>query len=343
MFGVGAAQAGSGQAVLKNALVLITNWGDDTISVVDLDSGQQLSEIKVGAKPYDVKLDPQGRTAYVSNSAASDISVVDVQAMLESHRIKVGFSPRDMAISKDGKFLVVANSGDATLSMVDLKTSTESKTIKVGSIPYGTQLYGGDKKAVVTNWGENTGLVRESRGRQGNRQDGGGHPAVHGCRRARTVVGLRDELRLRLGLPGRPDDNGEHRIADGRQGAMGPGNLERRQVPWRCQLQLHELSYIDATAFTESARHYVGGRVNVAANDPNATKRNDAKAPARSSEPVQTARSKNVAMSDDGKLIVWTDLANNTVNVTDSASGQTLRTIKVGKAPYGIAFLRKPA
>src|SRR5580765_3492121 len=74
-----ATAGGSEQSVLKNAIVMITNWGDDTVSVVDLDSGTQLAEIKVGAKPYDVKLDTAGRMAYVSNSAASDLSVIDVQ------------------------------------------------------------------------------------------------------------------------------------------------------------------------------------------------------------------------------------------------------------------------
>lgn len=336
--------AGSGEAVLKNSIVLITNWGDDTVSVVDLDSGQQLSEIKVGAKPYDVKVDPSGRYAYVTNSAGTDISVIDVQAMLEAHRISVGFSPRDMAISKDGSFLVVANSGDGTLSRVDLKTGKQSQVIKVGHIPYGAQLYENEQKVVVTNWGENTVSFVDLKA---------------GAEIAKAAVGV-----LPYTVVVAPQQQSTAYVTNFGSASVSrvdlktmttTGSLQVGKAPWGLGISAdgkrlsvanfssHDLSVIDAVAFKETARHYVGGRLNVAVAA-DRTKKSDALTEAEKNAPLQTARrAKNVAMSGDGKLVVWTDLANNTVQVTEAESGRTLRVINVGKAPYGITFLRKPA
>jgi YVTN family beta-propeller protein len=56
----------------------------------------------------------------------------------------------------------------------------------------------------------------------------------------------------------------------------------------------------------------------------------------------RTARAaKNVALSIDGKTGVFTDLANNQVVVVDTDTGQLVRAINVGKAPYGIELLRQ--
>jgi YVTN family beta-propeller protein len=58
--------------------VLVTNWGDDTVSLVNIVEGTVASTIKVGNKPYDVKVEPSGRFAYVSISGGSYLSVIDL-------------------------------------------------------------------------------------------------------------------------------------------------------------------------------------------------------------------------------------------------------------------------
>ena len=131
-------------------LVLATNWGSNTISLVDVDAGQELAVIEVGLKPYDIKVEPTGRFAFVTNSGNSDISIVDIQAMLEADRIPVGTSPRDIILSKDAKRAVVANSGDNSISVVDIasKHKQELFRVTVGTIPYGVALANDDQLAL---------------------------------------------------------------------------------------------------------------------------------------------------------------------------------------------------
>jgi YVTN family beta-propeller protein len=51
------------------------------------------------------------------------------------------------------------------------------------------------------------------------------------------------------------------------------------------------------------------------------------------------AKAKNVASNMEGTGIVFSDLANNTISALDVTTGKITNTIKVGRAPYGIAFL----
>jgi len=37
------------------SLAIITNWGGDSCSLVDIKGGKELAQIQVGLKPYDVK------------------------------------------------------------------------------------------------------------------------------------------------------------------------------------------------------------------------------------------------------------------------------------------------
>jgi YVTN family beta-propeller protein len=53
----------------------------------------------------------------------------------------------------------------------------------------------------------------------------------------------------------------------------------------------------------------------------------------------QTA-AKNIAMTSDGATGAFTDLANNQVGIVDTNTGQVTKRINVGKAPYGIEFIR---
>lgn len=52
-----------------------------------------------------------------------------------------------------------------------------------------------------------------------------------------------------------------------------------------------------------------------------------------------TMRPKNVALTEKGKRIIFSDLANNTLSAVDAETGNVLQSVKVGKAPYGIALL----
>src|SRR4051812_10888384 len=94
----------------KSHLAMVTNWAEDTCSLVDINQGKELSKIRVGPKPYDIKVESRGRFAYVTCSGEDFLSTIDIQAMLEmtDKRVVVGASPRDVALTPDETRAVVA-------------------------------------------------------------------------------------------------------------------------------------------------------------------------------------------------------------------------------------------
>jgi YVTN family beta-propeller protein len=319
----GAAAAGDADAS-QPLLALVTNWADDTVSLVDMSKGQELSTIRVGAKPYDVKVDPAGRFAYVTNSAGSDVSVIDIQAMLEKERIAVGVSPRDIAISRDGTWAVTANSGDNTISVVDLTSGKQKAAFAVGAIPYGVALSNDEKRAVITNWGENTAsIVDLTSGKELSRLKTGTLPytaVVPPGSDLAFVSSFGSSAIYRINLKSLKAD-GEIPVGRSPWGLAASGDGKSIVSANYSSNELSFMSVGSGADFKENAR------VKLPAFTGN--KGPDALA----------AKAKNLVMSADGKFVVYSDLANNTINLVDSTNGKQIRSIAVGRAPYGIAQL----
>ncbi len=352
---LGTGKSGSGN------FVLVTNWGDDTVSLVDIVKGTELSTIRVGKKPYDVKVDSSGRFAYVSISGESYISVIDIQAMLAGGRIPVGQSPREIDLSKDGKHAIVANSGDNSISYIDLQSHRETFRVKVGNIPYGIGFAKMDTLAVVSNWGESTvSIVDLSSRKEVKRLPVGALPYTvmvsqstdtaivtnFGADQA-SVIDLR-QMALRSSIPLGRSPWGGSVTADG-------------QVAVICNFYSAELSFL-SLGKAPSANEYQP-------HEQNASLRDGASYPEEAPVVRETSRlqlvratreagvgvlaetlagpgggategrAKNAVLRNDKTLAVASDLSNNQLFIVDVSNQKVLRTIPVGKAPYGIAFL----
>jgi YVTN family beta-propeller protein len=365
------------QASIENVL-LVTNWGDDAISLVDIAGGKELAVIHVGSKPYDVKVDASGRIGYVTNSGEGTISVLDVQAMLESGKISVGESPRDIALSADGSRAVVANAGDNSISVVDLRARRELYRVQVGAIPYGTALTNGDRTALVTNWGENTLSIVELGEASGrvtavlpvgalpytvvvNPSTNDAYVSNFGAH-AVTVIDV-DEMRVAglirvgqspWGVASSPDGN-QIAIANFYSGDVSlintgaVANFLRESNASNSRISLERLSPTVTSLVTSSPPGQAPtarlNRASISATVPlldvnTAGIQRQIALPRTADESPETRRAaKNSAYSRDGRTLVVSDLAANRVIVLDPSSGSILHSIQVGRAPYGLAFL----
>jgi YVTN family beta-propeller protein len=317
------------------SLVLITNWGGDTVSLIDISSGKELAQINVGLKPYDVQVEETGRFAYVSCSGSDFVSVIDLQAMLErkEDRILVGESPRDIDIMKGGKRAVVANAGSNTISVIDLKAKKQLFTVPVGTIPYGIALTNNDRWVVVTCWGSNKAQLielGESSGKVLKTFDVGSLPYTAIVPRGGDIAMVScfgsDQIftiDLKKMVTGRP-------IRVGRS-------------PWGLSSSVDGKTAIVANFYSGDASVLsIGSR----SNDPLAASapiQEVARIPLAKNDPLAAqgteARAKNAAFSFDSNIAVMTNLGNNEVMVIDLVNKNVARTISVGKAPYGVAFV----
>jgi YVTN family beta-propeller protein len=323
--GAGGGTASSG----PNELVMVTNWGEDTVGLINVDTGQVLSTIPVGQKPYDVKVEPRGRFAYVTCSGGSEISVIDIQANLESCRIQVGTSPRDISLTADGTKAVVANSGDDTISVVDLVGRRQLYTVHVGAVPYGVAHLPGEQGVLITNWAEGSLSVVDLF-------------ADHG-----TVTHTLPVASLPYTVVV-PASSSWAFMSNFGAGVVTPYNLATFQLgapipvgksPWGVAATAEGDAVVIANFFENKISILNVAEKRVQSEVPLGTRPTGS--PSVPGGGVTMRRAKNVATS--ARFIVASDLAANEILVIDRATLALLRSIPVGKAPYGLAFVETTA
>lgn len=158
--------------------VYVANEEADTVSVLDAASFRTLANVRVGAKPHNVQVSPDGTRVWVTNNgepAAADAAahqnmgkdehqamgagavwVIDATTDAVLAKVPVGLHPAHVVLTPDGRFAYVTNGGDNTLSVIDAATQRRVSTIAVGKFPHGIRVSPDGKQAYVANLKGNT-------------------------------------------------------------------------------------------------------------------------------------------------------------------------------------------
>ena len=101
---------------------LTANQTSHSVSLVDLQAGKVLAEVKVGQKPMAVAISANGKRAAVSNGWSGDVSLLEISDsdLKVIGKIEVGPVPQKPVFSIDGKKLYVAVSGADEIAEIDL-------------------------------------------------------------------------------------------------------------------------------------------------------------------------------------------------------------------------------
>lgn len=101
-------------AALNNK-IYCTNETDSSVSVIDLNTLNEIKKIKVGANPHEII--SLNNNIYVANTgntktgSDSTVSVINSSTDLQIAKIKVNIAPSSLAVSKDG-YLLAGTSGN---------------------------------------------------------------------------------------------------------------------------------------------------------------------------------------------------------------------------------------
>ncbi|HET9943718.1 MAG TPA: YncE family protein [Terriglobia bacterium] len=164
-----AGQGASGVAINRNGtLALVANRNEGTVSIFSI-SGQAVvpaGKVDFGARdsqPSQVLFAADGRTAFVSRSAATDnrVSILTVDGTRVEYAkrdIFTGLQPYGMDITPSGDLAVVANigtgatGGSDTVTLVDLKANPPRSIdqLAVGPIPEGISISPNGRYVAVT-------------------------------------------------------------------------------------------------------------------------------------------------------------------------------------------------
>ncbi|MDX3729599.1 beta-N-acetylglucosaminidase domain-containing protein [Streptomyces caniscabiei] len=132
------------------------NQGSNSVSVIDVASGEVTATVAVGRVPAGLALTPDGGTLWVANYTDGTVQPVDTGTLRAGATVAVGAGPENMAITPDGRTLYVANIHDNTVSPVDLGTRRAGAAIPVGPRPFNVVAAPDGKTVYVSNSGGST-------------------------------------------------------------------------------------------------------------------------------------------------------------------------------------------
>jgi YVTN family beta-propeller protein len=113
----------------------VSNNGDDSVSVVSIETKEVIATIPVGDGPGPLAVVPDGSRVFVVNQIARTVSVIDTVAQSVIATIPVGNEPTQIVITRDGLRAYVANTSSASISVIDTVLNTVMETIPTPSAP----------------------------------------------------------------------------------------------------------------------------------------------------------------------------------------------------------------
>jgi YVTN family beta-propeller protein len=134
----------------------VTNYGGNSVSVIDTGTNSVTTTIPVGVSPAGVCMNPDGSVIYVVNGGGSpgpgSVSLIDAAFNTVIGSIEVGADAKFCALDPAGKFLYVGfygeGAGNGGIDVIDTGTYAVTATIPIGLSPEeialnaaGTELY----------------------------------------------------------------------------------------------------------------------------------------------------------------------------------------------------------
>ncbi len=104
--------------------MLVTNEGDDTVSVYDARSGEPVTTVKLaaGGRPRGIKASPDGKEYVVTLESLSKLVVLDARDFHIAKTVDTKLGPYGVAYGPSGDRLFVAAARDKTLQVFDAHT-----------------------------------------------------------------------------------------------------------------------------------------------------------------------------------------------------------------------------
>lgn len=315
----------TGIAGAADVLAFISNFDDDSVSIIDNADRQVIDTLSVGDGPLDVVADTQGHFVYVANLRAGTISVVSARNREVDATIDIDGTPGGLAVSPDGSRLYVADTGADQVLVICTDERTPMQAISVGKHPSGVAFSPDGQRLYVTHFGENTvsvidphtDLVRALVVLDSGRPDGL-RGFAFSPQRARVYVN-------RILSPGVSWFNSAtlnanisldiDRLPDELPNAITVGLDERYAY-----VALHD---------TSTAKGRLGIRdLTNAASSPRALSIGDGP--------------EAMALTPDGAFLYIANALSDSVTIIDTQENRTVSTIAVGSAPMGAAIAGVP-
>lgn len=116
--------------VSGEALLLVGNKGENSLSFIDLQSGKELGRVPTGPQPHEIAISPDGRLAAAVAYGGNTIDIVDVRRRERVRTVDLGTNgaPHGIVWLADGR-LVVATGRSQAVTVVDPRSGAVSPIV----------------------------------------------------------------------------------------------------------------------------------------------------------------------------------------------------------------------
>lgn len=139
--------------------LIVGNKGEDSVSFIDYESGEEETRLPTGPAPHEIALSPDGKTAVVVAYGAERLDVYDVPSRRHVKTIAIAphKNPHGIAFLKDGKRVIATAETTRDVVIVDVGKGEVVEAIKTNQRgSHMLAVTADESRAFVTNLGSRT-------------------------------------------------------------------------------------------------------------------------------------------------------------------------------------------
>ncbi|GAA1816053.1 YncE family protein [Nesterenkonia flava] len=136
--------------------LLVSNWCDHDLSVVDTATGEELMRVPVNSQPRGIAAMPDNRTVYVTAMYANELYQVDLETGEQEVIYDQARFPRHLVLSPDAQTLYVTFSQSDLLVAFDTETNEVIRSTATGREPRSMDISTDGTALYVVNYYEDT-------------------------------------------------------------------------------------------------------------------------------------------------------------------------------------------
>lgn len=136
--------------------LLVSNWCDHDLSVVDVESAEEIMRIPLNSQPRGIVVMDDNRTAYVTAMFAHEVYRVDLETGDSEVVLNTGQRPRHLVRDAAGENIYITVAGADQLLRLDPETDEVTDTVTTGAEPRTMAISADGTALYVVNYDENT-------------------------------------------------------------------------------------------------------------------------------------------------------------------------------------------
>lgn len=133
-------------------LAFVANYGDSSVSVINIDSDTVVRKIDVGKNPQSVAVDPASGLLLVGCDGIPAVQIYDLQGYNLVGSVSTGDGPIRVAVHSSQKVAYAVAQGSSSMQVIDLDSHKLIRTVDVGAKPRVIEVDEQDQIAYIGHW-----------------------------------------------------------------------------------------------------------------------------------------------------------------------------------------------